>query len=448
LGRIEDRNRTCLRDAFLVMLPQRSASALSGDSAGVRFRILNMKAFYAALLLTGTCFVAGCGRQNPEQARKDSGPVEVQVAPVVSREVRRVVESVGTMFPYDEAVISAEVGGRVEEVTVDLGDAVTEGQVMVRISDEEQKYLVAQNEAQLRQSLERLGLKGENDRVEDIRQTPEVRRAQADLFEAEKRFTRVSSLVDQGIGAKSELDEARARYDAARAAYDATLNQTRNLIQEVQRFKAVLQLQRKKLRDTTVRAPFAAYVKERQVTAGQYVEPNVRLLTLVKIDPVRLRIEVPERMAPWIKVGQRAEVSVEAYEGRTFEGKVWRIAPTVDETKRTFVVEALIANPNGALKPGSYARARIATDKTENIRLVPRRAINYVFGTNKVYVVSNGKVEAREVKLGDPYDQDVEVIEGIQEGEQLAVTQLARLDTGVSVRVVTTNAGGNAQGGQ
>jgi RND family efflux transporter MFP subunit len=382
------------------------------------------------------CVLAGCGRSGAPQVRQDSGPVAIHVAPVQARNIKRTVESVGTLFPYDEAIISAEIDGRVEEVLADLGDQLTLGQVLVRIGDEEQRYLVAQNEAQMRQSLERLGLKDDKDRVKDVRETPDVRRARADLFEAEQRYKRTRDLVDQGIGPKSDLDQFQARYQAAQAAYDQTVNQTRNLIQEVERFKAVLDLQRKKLRDTTVKAPFASYVKDRQVTIGQYVRPNTPLFTLVKIDPIRLRIEVPERMAPWIKVGQVAEVFVEAFADRTFEGKVWRISPTVDQTKRTFVVEALIQNSRNELKPGSYARARLATDKTESIKIVPSHAVNYVLGSNKTYVVKgDNTVEAREVKLGDHFSEDVEIIEGVRQGEQVAVSGLARLDSGVKVRI-------------
>jgi RND family efflux transporter MFP subunit len=204
--------------------------------------------------------------------------------------------------------------------------------------------------------------------------------------------------VEQGIGAKVELDSATSRLQSAQASFDATINQIRNMIQEVERFKAQVDLQRKKLRDTSVHAPFAAFVKDRQVAVGQYVRPNAPLITLVKTDPIRLRLEVPERMAPWIRNGQIADVGIEAFADRKFTGKVWRIAPTVDQTKRTFVVEALIANPGGQLKPGSYARARMATDKNERIVVIPFRAVNYVLGSNKAYVVSSGQVEAREVR--------------------------------------------------
>jgi RND family efflux transporter MFP subunit len=395
---------------------------------------------YPAILLACLSFFA-CNKAQPVAKKEAAGPVQIRVASVRPKQIQRIVDSVGTLFPFDEVLVSAEIEGKVDQVNVDLGDAVTAGQVLVHVSDEEQRYLLAQNEAQLAQSMERLGLKNEKDRIQDVRQTPDVRRAAADLNEARQRFERSKNLVEQGIGAKIELDSATSRLQSAQATFDATVNQTRNMIQEVERFKAQVDLQRKKLRDTSVRAPFAAFVKERQVAVGQYVQPNAPLLTLVKTDPIRLRLEVPERMAPWIKNGQIAEIVIEAFAERKFSGKVWRIAPTVDQSKRTFVVEALIANPGGQLKPGSYARARVPTDKNERIVVIPFRAVNYVLGSNKAYVVNSGVIEAREVKLGDRFDQQVEIIEGLQEGEEVATGPLARLDTGTKVAVVGRDEG-------
>ena len=393
-----------------------------------------MRFYHLLVSLWLVLMLGGCGRQQTAQTRRESGPLEVLTAPVSSRQIQRIVEAVGTLFPFDEVVVSAEIEGPVTKVEVDLGDAVQQGQVLARISEEEQRYLLTQTEAQLRQALERLGLNNENEKVKDIRQTPEVRRAQADLFDAEQRYKRVRELVDQGVGSRQDLDQAEARFKALQAGYDSSLVQTRNLIQDVERYKAVLDLQRKKLRDTTVRAPFAAFIKERQVTVGQYVRPNTPLFALVKTDPIRLRAEIPERMAPWVKVGQTADVTVEAYEKRVFLGKIWRISPTVDPSKRTFVIEALVENPAGELKPGSFARARVKTSRFDEVRLVPVRSVNYVLGSNKVYVVRGEQVEAREVKLGDRFDQDVEILDGVKEGEQVATSQVARLDTGSRVR--------------
>jgi HlyD family secretion protein len=127
---------------------------------------------------------------------------------------------------------------------------------------------------------------------------------------------------------------------------------------------------------------------------------------------------------------------MEAFGDRKFQGKVWRISPTVDQSKRTFIVEALINNPAGELKPGSYARATLPTNKSETVKLVPARAVAYVFGSNKAYVVTAANtIEAREVKLGDRFDQNVEILEGLESGETVAVTQLTRLDTGTRVAV-------------
>lgn len=391
----------------------------------------SFRAFLFALFVV----LGGCQKQEAPVAAKSDGPVTVATALAKGREVRRIVESVGTFYPMDEAIISAEIEGRAEEVRHDLGDLVNAGEVLVRINDEEQRYQVAQSEAQLRQSLERLGLKSEKDRLADAREAPDVRRAQAELNEADQRLKRTRSLVDQNIGAKSDLDAANSRQQAMKAAYDSTINQTRNLMQEVERFKAILDLQRKKLRDTTVKAPFKAFVKERQVTVGQFLRANTPLFVLVKTDPIRLRVEIPERQAPWIKLNQMVDISVEAFQGRTFQGKIWRISPTVDQTKRTFVAEVLVANSAGELKSGSYAKAYVPTSHSEKVTVVPQRAVYYVMGANKAFVVKDGVVESREVKMGDRFETDVEILEGVSDGEEVALTQQAKLDTGVKVRV-------------
>lgn len=383
--------------------------------------------------------LTSCNKEErPAAVKKESGPLKVRAATARERVVKRSVESVGTLFPLDETIVSAEIDGRVDRVDADLGDLVKKGQVMVHISDEEQRYLLAQNEAQLRSSLERLGLTKDTDRVQDVKTTPDVRRAEADLQDAEQRYKRTRELRDQGIGPQADLDQAQARFNSAKAAYDATVNQTRNLVQEVERFKAIVDLQRKKLRDTTVYAPFAASVKERQVTVGQYVRANTPLMVLVKTDPLRLRLDVPERMAPWVKVGQVAQVEIEAFEGQKFDGKIWRVSPTVDQAKRTFVAEALINNPGMRLKPGSYARAKIPTDKSEAIVLLPSRAVQYILGSNKAYVIKDGTIEAREVKIGERFETEVEILEGVAVGEIVATNNLPRLDTGSKVVVDTT----------
>lgn len=391
---------------------------------------------FRVLVSIGVLVLAACNKQDDQPAvAKASGPLSVNTVLAKGREIQRIVESVGTFYPMEEAIISAEIEGRAEEVRHDLGDVVNAGEVLVKINDEEQRYQVAQSEAQLRQSLEKLGLKSDKDRLTDVREAPDVRKAQAELNETEQRLKRIRILVDQNIGARSDLDQANARQQAAKAAYDSTVNQTRNLMQEVERYKAILDLQRKKLRDTTVKAPFKASVKERQVTVGQFLRANTPLFVLVKTDPIRLRVEIPERMAPWIKLNQLVDISVEAFQGRKFQGKIWRIAPTVDQSKRTFVAEVLVANAQGELKSGSYAKAHVPTSHTERVTVLPQRAVYYSLGSNKAFIIKDGVVDAREVKLGDRFETDVEILEGVADGEIVALTQLAKLDTGVKVKI-------------
>jgi len=379
--------------------------------------------------------LGGCSRQEAVNVKPNSAPLSVNVQKVKLRQVVRNVEAVGSLFPYEEVTISSEIEGRAIEVKADLGDRVAKGQVLVRVADEEQRYLLAENEAQLRQALDKLGLKGEGDKVKDLKQTPEVRRAQADLTDADQRFRRMRELAGQGIGSRQDLDQAQARLQSAQAAYESTLNSSSNLVQEVERTRGAVNLQRKKLRDTTIAAPFDGQVKERMVNAGTYLKASTPVFTLVKTDPIRMRIEAPERMAPWIHNGQAADVTLEAYPNRIFQGKVWRISPTVDQAKRTFVVEALIANGRNELKPGSYAKATVHTARSEMVCVVPAKALNYVFGANKVYVVSNDRVDAREVKLGDRFGENVEISEGVKDGEEVAVSQINKLESGMHVQV-------------
>src|SRR5260370_5696091 len=263
---------------------------------------MDLKFKAGAAILLGLCLF-GCGRQPAVQAKQDSSPISIKASPMIVKQLQRDVESVGTLFPYEEVTISSEIDGRVVEVVGGLGDSVTRSQVLVRVSDEEQRYLLAQNEAQLRQSLERLGLKDEKDRVGDIASTPDVRRAQADLTDAQQRFARSRSLTEQSIGSRQDLDAAQAHVHAMQATYDTTLNQTRNLVREIERTRAVVDLQRKKLRDTTIYAPEAGHVKERLVNVGQYGPPHTPGFTLGKVDPVRAPSAGAERTGAWGKTG-------------------------------------------------------------------------------------------------------------------------------------------------
>jgi RND family efflux transporter MFP subunit len=146
-----------------------------------------------------------------------------------------------------------------------------------------------------------------------------------------------------------------------------------------------------------------------------------------------LRADVPEKMAPWVRVGNAVELRVEAHPDRVFTGKVSRVSPSVDEQKRTFAVEALIPNGQNLLRPGFYAKAVIQTQKRERVLSIPVRAVIYAYGSNKAFVINGGKVAARDLKLGERFGDTVEVVEGLQGDEQVALSELDRLDNGTPV---------------
>lgn len=368
--------------------------------------------------------------------RKNQEKVALHVAKVKTQEIDRRVDTVGTLVADAEVTISSETEGLIAEVLVDLGDRVKRDQKLATIQPLEQQFNLQQQEAQLRQALDRLGLKNENDKVKDIDEVPEVRKAAADLREAEQRYNRVKELVAQGIASAEELDQAEARYNSLRATLDLTRHQVQNLVSQVSQHQAAVGLARKRLRDTSVKAPFDGAIRERQVELGQYVKPQTPLFGLVDIDPLRLRAEVPEKMSPWVQVGNPVEVRVEAHLGRVFIGRVSRISPSVDQQKRTFGIEALIPNHEGLLRPGFYAKAAIVTGKKEQVLLIPSQAVLYAYGTNKAFVVEGGKASARELKLGERVGGEVEVVEGLRPDEQVAVSELDRLDNGTPVQIL------------
>jgi membrane fusion protein (multidrug efflux system) len=199
------------------------------------------------------------------------------------------------------------------------------------------------------------------------------------------------------------------------------LQNVRTLQAQAAQRSASVALAQKKLGDTVIRAPFAGHVKERLVSPGQYVKVQTPAMVLVDNDPLRVRLKVPERMAGWVAVGQPVTVQVEAYPQRSFIGEISRINPAVDPQSRAFEVEALLKNEDGALKPGFFARASIASSHKDETLVVPKGALRYLYGVYKVYAVEEGALKETEVKVGAREGDEVEVTGGVKEGERVAV---------------------------
>ena len=372
-----------------------------------------------ACLLGGAA--AGCFSGRASDTPAKPRPVKVRVVPVASRTLQRSVEAVGSLFPYEEVTVSAEVEGRIDRVYVDVGDRVALGRPLVKIIPVELSLALDQEQAALKQIETRLAPPEGQAALGDAKDTAEVRRAEADRTDAEQKYQRAKELWDQGLIARGAFDEAEARRNFTRAAYDMALQNVRTLQAQAVQRSASVALAEKKLGDTVIRAPFAGQVKERMVSPGQYVRVQTPAMVLVDNDPLRVRLKVPERMAGWVAVGQLVTVQVEAYPERSFAGKISRINPSVDAQSRAFEVEALLENQDGSLKPGFFARASIASSHRDETLVVPREALRYLYGVYKVYAVDHGTLKETEVKLGAREGEEVEVVDGIKVGEQVAV---------------------------
>jgi RND family efflux transporter MFP subunit len=365
---------------------------------------------------------AACSRgQAADDAHRGTRAVKARVAPVTLKKVQRSVESVGSLFPFEEVTVGSEVEGRVAAVYVDVGDPVATGRPLVKIVPVELELTLEQERASLRQIEARLAPVGGGGPSQDPKDTSEVRRAMADRTDAEQKYLRARELFAEGLIARGTFDEAEARYNAARAAYDMAVQSVLTLRAQAAQRSASVALADKKVRDTVIRAPFAGHIKDRMVSPGQYVRVQTPVMVIVDSDRLRARLKVPEKMAAWVAVGQPVKVQVEAYPTRSFEGTVSRMNPSVDPQTRSFDVEALLDNHDRLLKPGFFARATIASSRVDEALVVPQDALRYTYGVYKVYTVEHKALREREVKLGAREGSEVEVVSGLSEGVQVAL---------------------------
>ena len=390
-------------------------------------------------LLLSACSDGKAAKAKDGAAKAKDPPVAVRQYTVASRDARRTVEAVGSLFAYDEVTVSAEVDGRAEKVLVDVGDHVTKGQTLVEILPTEFKLAADQQDALLEQARAKLGWVDGGGEITDPTKTPAVKKAAADLANARQKYERSKAMNDQGLIPRQMFDEDDANFKAVQATYEVAVQDVRNLQAAVKQELVMRDLARKKLRDTSILAPFEGYIRERNVTVGQYLKVQTPVMAIVNVDPMRVRLKVPEKMAAWVPVGQMVTLEVEAYPGRTFAGKVWRLNPTVDPQTRTFDAEALLENHAGLLKPGFFVKASIPSTKVDRTLFLPQQALNYAYGIYKVYAIGkDNKLKEREVKLGDRNGQEVEVIDGLAEGDRIALPiegQEFTLKDGAAVKI-------------
>lgn len=389
-----------------------------------------MKSAVALLLLVLP--LTGCSRDRGAEASEGQKvrPVAVEAAQV--RDVRRQVDVVGTLAAREEVVVSAEVEGRVARLAHDLGDRVNAGETLIELDPEKLQYRAEAQRAALEQARARYGASGDAE-LPALEKVPNVVSTTAQLAEAQQQLDRAKNLADRNLVSKSDLDAAQTRFDTAKAAHDSALASARQLRADIEAQSSSLRLAQRNLRDSVIRAPFEGYVAERLVSQGQYVQPQAPVMRIVRLQPLKLTAEVPEKFGPWVQTGRELAVKVDAYPGQVFSGKVVRISPAVNLKSRAFAIEGEIPNNDGRLKPGTFARVEITTDRVERAVTIPVAAVQSRYGTNRVFLIQNGQLVGKEVVLGDRIGDRVEVAQGLAAGTQIVSSEVDQLADGMRV---------------
>jgi RND family efflux transporter MFP subunit len=397
-----------------------NSSALSGLSS-------------VALILAA--LASGCTKASNTQARAKEDVKAVRVEAVKGESIRRNVEVVGTLAAGDQVTISAEASGTVSRILADLGDRVSAGDVLVELDREKLQYNADEQTAAVDRALARYGA-ATPDALPPVEQTPDVQKAAAELLQAKQSLDRAAELYKRQLVPKQLLDDSDALYRSKQATYEASLQNAKNLRADIAASVASSRMAARQLRDASIRAPFTGYVEKRLVAPGQLVNVQTPVMSVVRVDPLKVTAEIPEAMAPWVKVGQPITLFVEAYPDKPFTATVSRISPSVNAQSRAFPFEALVPNPEMQLKPGTFARVHLESSRVDQVLTMPYAAIQYRYGVNRVFSVKNGQLAARELKLGERVGERVEILSGVKAGDTVALTDVDQLSDGQRVTVL------------
>ncbi len=395
-------------------------------------------------LVLALCGAAACGGAPAAAPRNggspDDAPRPVKVVTAAEDRLVRTVGVSGTLAAEEQVTLSLKVTGRLDQLAVDLGSRVEQGQVIARLIPTDFALRVEQARAAFQQARARLGLppEGEDDTV-DPEKTAIVRQAKAVLDEARLTRNRAETFVQRGIAARADLDAAEAALQVADSRHQDALEEVRNRQALLDQRRTELELARQALRDSSLTSPLNGIVRERHATVGQYVAAGSPVVTIVRVHPLRLRLAIPERDASSIRPGQAVKVTVEG-DPTVYEGRIVRVSPAIDEASRTLMVEAEVPNPTGKLRPGAFANAEVVTAAQELAVLVPDSAIVTFAGVDKVLVVKDGKASERRVTLGRRAQRRVEVVSGLSPGEAVIIDP-GSLVEGEAVRVADRVAG-------
>ncbi len=412
-------------------------------------RSIGITFLFLTLTVTSALGFLACGKKEvPAGIAGRPQAVVIKTAPLQRITIQRQIDVSGTLISPDQAKVSSEVAGVVREVRVELGHEVRPGEVLVQLEPRELEIALRRAASQLKQTEAQLGIDGV--RIKEPppdEQIAVVRTAVANRDDARAQLARTRMLMSQKLIAQADLDTVETRVKVTEAAYQAALETVQSLKATLQDRRAAVELAQKKLQDAAIKAPVGGAVSERLVQVGEFIPEQTPVVTIVQMNPLKLRTAVQERNAELIQPNQPVQFRVESLPGKVFEGRVAFISPAVDQATRTFPVEVLVDNGARMLKPGFFAKGVILTRKDENVLAVPEEAVSTLAGVSAVFVIEKDKARQQTVTIGARDGKLLEVLSGLKGDEVLATSNLSQLATGVAVQAQPVSSAG-APGGE
>jgi membrane fusion protein (multidrug efflux system) len=330
----------------------------------------------------------------PARNQQSPAATAVEAARVIVDTVLEDMRAVGTLSANESVVIAAEIAGRISRIGFIEGEPVKAGDVLVELDD--------------------TVLKAELDKV------------RSDVSLARANRERALTLANQGAGTQRARDETEAAFQAQQSN---------------------LALAEARLQKSSLTAPFSGIVGLRNVSVGAYVIPGQRIVDLTDIKTLKVDFRVPEISATRLRVGNTVLVTADAVPGETFEGNIYAIDPVVDVNGRAMRLRAQVANPQGRLLPGFFARVRVVVDQRPNALLVPESAILPLDGKILVYRIVDGRAVQTEVVLGQRLPGQVEILKGLSASDMVVTSGQQRLREGSLIQVVGSTSTGASTAG-
>src|SRR5215471_9950865 len=371
----------------------------------------------------------------------------------------------GYVVAHHKIAVGAKVMGRVAWIGVEKGDKVTQGQVLVRLEDNEFRAQVNQARANLGAAEAKLAqLQAGSRPQEKLKDRAAVQQAEANLKNARADYERIERLYEQGVESKSNLDRALAQRDTAIAAVEqarqaSTMTDIGPRIEEihaaeaqVQQMKAALDYAQTQLDSTEIKAPISGTVLQRIVERGEMVTPSAigesgartSVVSLADLQDLQIELDISQTDFARLKMSQRAEIIPEAFPNLRYQGFIAEIAPEANRAKATVQVKVKVENPDEQLRPEMNARVNFLADKpsAESSKptarvMVPKAAVVHRDGSDFVFVVKDNRVEQRVIRVGEATGEFYPVLEGLSGGESAAITGIDKLRDGDRVKVVS-----------